>query len=132
MKQFKSPTDLQQLPPDDPAYPLIADLVQRLIVNYESDGFTYDPDADGWIFLIEENDTERVLDEIWDDWTLLDVPWEGITKQDDFFIAVFLANNEFGLVFVIPDTDWLDSELREVIKENLDPPVETRKTEDLI
>ncbi len=132
MKQFKFATDLQQLPPDDPAYDLVADLVQRLIVNYEADGFTYDPDADGWIVLIEEGDTERILDEIWDDWTLLDVPWEGITREGDFFIAVFLANNEFGLVFVIPDADWVNGQLRDVIEENLDPPVETRKTGDLI
>jgi hypothetical protein len=132
MKQFQSATDLQQLPPDDPTFPIVADLVQRLIVNYEADGFTYDPDADGWIVLIEEGDTERILDEIWDDWTLLDVPWEGITREGDFFIAVFLANNEFGLVFVIPDADWVNGQLRDVIEENLDAPVEMRKTRDLI
>jgi len=121
MLQFKSRNDLRQLPPDDPAYPVVADLVHRLVVDDEAEGFAYDPDADGWIVLIEEGDTERVLDEIWDDWTLLDVPWEGITHEGDFFIAVFLANNQFGLVFVIPDEPWVDGALRLIIEENVDP-----------
>lgn len=132
MLQFKSKDDLKQLPPDDPAYPIVADLMQRLIVNYEADGFGYDPEADGWVCLVQEGDTERVLDEIWDDWTLLDIPWEGITREGDFFIAVFLANNEFGLVFVIPDEPWINGELRSVVEENLDPPIELRKTGDRI
>ena len=132
MLQFKSKDDLQQLSPDDPAYPIVADLMQRLIVNYEADGFGYDPEADGWVCLVQEGDTERVLDEIWDDWTLLDIPWEGITREGDFFIAVFLANNEFGLVFVIPDEPWINGELRSVVEENLDPHIELRKTGDLI
>jgi len=33
MLQFKSPTDLKQLPEAHPAYPLIKDLVARLIVD---------------------------------------------------------------------------------------------------
>jgi len=103
--------------------------VRNLIVNYEAEGFpgfTYDPNADGWIVLIEEGDTGRVLDEIWDDWTLLDVPWEGITREGDFFLAVFLANNQFGICFVIPDEPWINGELRQVIEENLGPLMATR------
>ena len=61
-----------------------------------------------------------MLDEIWDDWRLVDVPGEGITKQDGFFWAVFLANNEFGIVFVIPDADWVNGDLREIIEYHLD------------
>lgn len=122
MKQFKSADDLMQLQPDDPAYPLIADLVKRLIVDYEADG--YDPDADGWIVLIEEGDVDQPLTEIWDDGTkLTDLWWEGFTQQDGFFLGIYLANNQFGLCFVIPDAPWVNGELRQVIEENLDPPV---------
>ena len=120
MLQFKSKEDLQQLSPDDPAFPLIADFIQKLIVDYEADGFGYDPEADGWICLIEESDANRPITEIWDDWTLLDVPWEGITKQDDFWILVFLANNDLGFLFFIPDEPWVNGDLRHVIEENLD------------
>ena len=121
MLQFKSADDLKQLNRTDPAYPIVADLVERLIVNFP-EGYTYDPDGDGWICLVQPHDVDRVLDEIWDDWTLLDIPWEGINREGDFFQAVFLANNEFGLVFLIPDEPWVNGKLREVINENLDPP----------
>jgi hypothetical protein len=87
----------------------------------------YDPEAEGWIVLIEENDVARPLTEIWGDdaYSLIDTPWEGVSRHDDFYIAVFLANNEFGLVFVIPDDDWLPDELRKVFEDNLVPQPET-------
>ena len=123
MIQFKSREDLQQLDKTDPAYPVVADLVQKLIVNYEADGFGYDPAADGWIALIEESDVDGPLTDIWDGTTwLTDLFWEGFTKQDDYFIGIYLANNQFGLCFAIPDAPWVDGDLRKVIEENLDPP----------
>mgnify|MGYP000107884644 FL=1 len=80
MLQFKSADDLKQLPEDDPAYPIVADLVQRLIVNYEAEGYAYAPSADGWICLVEPIDIDRPITEIWDDGTrLADLWWEGIT-----------------------------------------------------
>ncbi len=93
MKQFKCAQDLQQLSPTHPACALVADLVQRLIVNYEAEGYTHDPEADGWVILIEEGNADRVLTEIWDDWRLQDVWWEGIGKSDGHYLGVFLANN---------------------------------------
>ena len=49
------------------------------------------------VILIEEDDVDRNLDEIWDGCTLLDMLWEGIMLRDGFFIAIYLANNEYGL-----------------------------------
>ncbi|MCP5313158.1 MAG: hypothetical protein H6955_06360 [Chromatiaceae bacterium] len=133
MLHFKSAADLQQLDTTNPAFPIVADLVHRLITEYQADGYTYDPDADGWVILVEEHDTDRPLTDIWDaDDRLVDLMWEGFTKQDDHFIGVYLANNQWGLAVVIPDEPWLDGELRDVIEENLDPPVESRKTGDLM
>ncbi len=117
---FKSPEDLQKLPNKDPAYPIINDLVQRLIIDFIAEGNRYIPDDHGYIALIEEDDKDRILTEIWNDWALLDIPWEGISIVDGFFQAVFLANNEFGIVFIIPDAPWLDGKLREAIKDHLD------------
>ncbi len=117
---FKAAEDLQKLSTKDPAYPIIKDLVQRLIIDFIKEGNNYIPDDHGYIALIEEADKDRVLTEIWDDWTLLDIPWEGISIVDGFFQAVFLANNEFGIVFIIPDAPWVDGKLREVIEEHLD------------
>ena len=121
MITFKSPADLSELSTADPAYPVIEELVRDLIVAYDTPEHPYAPEDYGYIVLIEEGDTDRILSEIWDDWTLLDIPWEGINRRNSFFLAIFLANNEFGLVFVIPDAPWVNGRMREVILDNLDP-----------
>ena len=121
MLLFKSHDDLQKLPTSNPAYPIIEDLVKRLIVDFIKEGNLYIPDDHGYIALVEEQDKDRVLTEIWEEGTLLTIPWEGITLRDDFFQAVYLANNEFGIVFVIPDAEWVNGKLREVIEYHLDP-----------
>jgi hypothetical protein len=66
MLHFKSPADLKQLPATHPAYPLIKDLVERLIVDFPPDR-AYAPKDDGWIALIEESDVDQVLSGIWPD-----------------------------------------------------------------
>ena len=125
MISFKSLSDLSKLPHDDPAHSIIEDLTQRLLVTTDSMARPYDFEADGWLVLIEESDANRVLHEIWDDFTLLNTNWEGITKQStergDFYIAIFIGAGDFGLVFVIPDDAWLPMELREVLQDNLVP-----------
>ena len=132
MITFKSTTDLQTLPANDPAHSVIKELIDQLIRAYTWEGHPYVAEDYGYIILIEPEDSDRVLSEIWDDWTLLDIPWEGITREGDFFIAVFLANNQFGLVFVIPDVPWVNDELREVMEEQLDPAMATRDRKSVV
>ena len=49
--------------------------------------------------------------------------------QGDFFTAIYLANNEYGLCFVIPDAPWVNGELRALIEDILDPlPTDTQET----
>jgi hypothetical protein len=122
---FKSTSDLSKLPPTDPAFPVVRDLVERLIEDYTWEGHPYDPDWYGYTILIQEGDTDRELDEIWDGCTLLTIPWEGIMLRDGFFIAIYLTNNEYGLCFVIPDAPWVNGELRELIEDILDLIPET-------
>jgi hypothetical protein len=124
VKEFKCLDDLSKLSPDDPAHPIIEDLARKLLVTTDSMARPYDPAASGWIVLIsDKQDAVRSLTEIWGDdaYSLIEIPWEGVTSQDGFYIAVFLANNDFGLVFVIPDSDWLPDELRNVLEGNLVP-----------
>jgi len=97
MITFKSPEDINKLSPDDPAHPVIKELIQDLISAYTWEGHPYNPDWYGYIILIEPGDADRVLDELWDDCTLLNIPWEGITLQDGFFLTIYLTNNEYGL-----------------------------------
>jgi hypothetical protein len=125
MRTFKTAADLQQLPTHHPAYPIIADLVQRLIVDWPMQHRPYCPEEDGYIALIEEGDQDRPLHEIWPDesTTLLDLrySWEGIMPMEfGYWQTIFLANNEAGFVLVIPDAESITGELRESIIENLD------------
>ena len=121
MLTFKSPQDISKLSPDDPAFPLVRELIDDLITAYTWEGHPYNPDWYGYIILIEPEDVDRELDELWEGCKLLNIPWEGIMLRDDFFIAIYLANNEYGLSFVIPDADWVTGELREMIEDILDP-----------
>ncbi len=91
----------------------------RLIVNFPP-GRAYDHDDDGWIALIEEKDIDRVITEIWSDWKLADVAWEGISYRDGFLQAIYLADNEKGFVIVIPYAPWFSDKLRESIEFNRD------------
>jgi hypothetical protein len=115
MITFKSTDDLNKLSPDDPAHDTVKELIDQLISAYSPPGRDYDAEDDGYIILIEPEDAQRELDELWDGCTLLTIPWEGIMKQGDYLIGIFLANNEYGLTFVIPDADWVDGELRDMI-----------------
>ena len=124
MITFKSTEDLSKLPPTDPAHPTVKELVYLLITAYAEPDQPYNHEDYGYVILIEENDVNGTLDEIWDGCTLLDIYWEGIMKQGEYFIAIYLANNEYGLVFVIPDAPWVDGELRQLIEDTLDPPFE--------
>ena len=126
MITFKSTEDISKLPPTDPAYLTVKEVVDQLITAYTEPGESYNHEDYGYVILIEETDVNRTLDELWDGCTLLNIPWEGIMLRGGFYTAIYLANNEYGLSFVIPDADWVDGELRELIEDILDPlPPET-------
>jgi hypothetical protein len=127
MITFKSTEDLAKLPVTDPAYVTVKKLIEQLISAYSPPGRAYDAEDDGYIILVEPEDAQRELDELWDGCSIQTIPWEGIMLRDGFFIAIYLANNEYGLTFVIPDADWVNGELREFIEDILDPlPTDTQ------
>ena len=94
MLKFTSEIDLSQITPANPAYPVISKLVTQLIAEVCKTNYPYDPEADGFIALIEPGDQG-----------LTNIYWEGITKQGDMFIAL-QTNNQYGIIYVIPDTHW--------------------------
>ena len=122
MIQFKRTSDLSLLSPDNPVQPVVSQLVHSLITSYIDEGYPYEPEADGWIVLIEEGDQDRPLEEIWegDNTRLTDLWWEGFTRQDGCFVGIYLANNQWGLAVVIPDEPWVNGRLRDVIEEHLE------------
>ena len=125
MRTVRSRQDLTQLSPAHPAYPVLDELV-RVIMDADP---SYRADHHGFLVLIEEGDQDAPLSEIgWDEYRLATLPYEGITKQEGHYVAIVLANNEYGLVFVIPE-QLVCGELADVVRDNLDPPVATQKAE---
>ena len=112
MLEFKSMQDLQKLPPNHPS----ASIVREFVIGFTRHA-DYHPDADGWVILIQPEDSYEV---VFNDYTLIDVPWEGVSLQHGHYVCVYVPNNRFTLV-VIQCDDWVDSELKEYLNDHLDP-----------
>jgi hypothetical protein len=115
MITFKSPADLNKLSPDDPVYPLIKELVESLIVAYTTPERPYLADDYGWIILIEEQDVDAVLEDM--GCKLTELLWEGAAMRGNFYLAIYLANDDFGISYVIPDAPWVNGKLRKLLDE---------------
>jgi hypothetical protein len=116
--KFKSKSDLNKLRQDNPAYPVVSDLVQVLIEDFPEQ--PYSANDYGYICLVGPEDTGRVLSDLDMPWSLADIPWEGASKRDGFIYAVYLGTDDYGLGFVIPDEPWVNGRLREVLEDILD------------
>lgn len=117
MITLKASADLNKLDPRNPALPVVQELLLRLIDIYSSPGHPYRPDKYGFIVLIEEGDVSKPLDLPELDCRLEEITWEGASMHGEFFHAVYLANNEFGISFLIPDAAWVSGKLRAVLEE---------------
>ena len=117
MKTFKCHSDLEKLDADNPAYPVIEELIELLIDDFPEQ--PYNADDYGYIVLIEKGDTERALDEI-EMPRLKDIPWEGASMRHGYIYAVYLGTDDYGMGFVIPDTEWITGDLRTVLEEITD------------
>ena len=122
MIAFKHHSDLEKLHRNDPAYPIVEELVQLLIDDFTWENHPYDPDDYGYIVLIEKDDADRVLNEIGMPWRLADVPWEGASMRHGFYYAVYLGTDDYGMGFVIPNAEWVNGRLRETLDGILDHP----------
>jgi hypothetical protein len=121
MKTFKSLSDVEQLAHEHPAYSTVKNLVVQGLDIYTELEQPYNPDFDGYAALVESQDVDRVLDDLLIPYRLDQVPWEGVSMLEDYFYAVYLANNQFGIGFLIPDAAWVTGKLRQSLEDNLDP-----------
>ena len=122
MKTFMSLSDLSKLDEDDPARPVVKQLLEWLIADGEFPQHPYSPDDHGYIALVEPGDVQRELDDI-DMPRLVDIMWEGASIIDGYYHAVYLGAGDFGIGFLIPvDAPWVNGELREVLESLLDDP----------
>jgi hypothetical protein len=102
MNIFDSLASLETLP---------AGLLRRVVVDCVGfDGFT--PDEDGFAALIEEADVERVLVDLGLPYRLCEVPFETVRFVEGHHVGVFLADNQFAIVFLVSDAPWLPSDVR--------------------
>jgi len=93
MITFKSHDDLLKLHPDDPAKPVMEELIEVLIDDFTDPGQTYNADDFGYLVLIEPGDADRVLTDIDMPWTLAQVPWEGASMRQGFTLTATPFNN---------------------------------------
>lgn len=116
MIEFKSHADLSKLQFDDPAYPVMKELVEQLIEAYTAPGCTYDAEAYGYCVLLEQSDIDGTYD-VPGIGNLLELLWEGAFKKGGFYVAIVLWNDDAGMTVTIPDAPWVKGKLRELLDE---------------
>lgn len=128
MKTFMSMSDLDKLDSEDPARPVVKQLLEWLINDAEFPEYPYDPEDHGYIAFVEPGDENRELTEI-EMPRLTEIMWEGASIIDGFYHAVYLGAGDYGIGFVIPvDAPWVNGELREVLESILDSPSHAAST----
>ena len=103
MITFKKHDDLRKLPPNDPARPVIEELVRVLIDDFTTPDHPYDADDYGYLVLIEPGDVDRELNEV-DMPRLADVLWEGASMRDGFIYAVYLGTDDYLRTHILHET----------------------------
>ena len=107
MMAFSSLTELDRLNQTHPAQPVITKLADCVFSDTQP----------VTIALMEPHDTDHPLAELCN---AEDVTLEGILQQQDMFLVVLQTNYGYGIVFVVPDAEWLSgSELQRCIQLNL-------------
>ncbi len=111
MKTFKSlvEVDAAGLPP--PLHRACRGTLEALIDAYAEVGAAYDPDDDGYVVLIDPEDTDATL-EAECGYSLRDALFEGCIHEDGVFLTCVLHNNQFGISIVVPDAPWLAADVR--------------------
>ena len=123
MLTFESISDLKKLPPTDPAYSVIHEILERLHKLTEQEGRPYQGNIDGYICLAEPRDMNCTFDQILPGYTLETVPWEAVHMHRDIWVAAFVPNNSACTLVLIPNETWLTSNLRRVLCANLVPNI---------
>ncbi|MDD2582070.1 MAG: hypothetical protein PHR66_08765 [Desulfuromonadaceae bacterium] len=83
-------------------------------------GDNYNPNDCGFVVLLNQQTTDadamKLMGRTWADARL-----EGVTldKESNCFLTVWLANNQYGLTFLVPDEEWLDPVFRAVLLDEM-------------
>ncbi len=119
MITFKYPSDITKLSRNDPAYLLVREYLLRLMVTADDSCQCWCPETQGFIVQLHPEDTNQNLLPVWKG-QFQDIPFENVHYQDDFYIAIVILNNDFGLIWLVEDAPWIDGAIRDVLEENMD------------
>ena len=115
MLTFTSYDDLSKLSPENPARPIIQKQLESLITEAGLFGQEYQTSHDGIVLLADREDLDKELDLFDPPRKLEDVFWEGTHIDGNYFVAIFVPNNQFTLTCVIENADWLPKNLRRAL-----------------
>lgn len=113
MKIFSSLASLDDIR-GSPLSPMLRGIVVRMLGHFE-----YDPEEDGYVVLIEEDDVDRDLADLCLPYRLREVPFEAVHMMEGHFCGIFLRDNEFAITFLVPDAPWVQGELRRHLEDLL-------------
>ena len=120
MITFTSPECLSKISPSDPSYSIVKELIDQLVKESKRSKHHWVPEQDGFFVLVQSEDLDVTLDEWHPGKTLSSIPYEGLQYKDGHYIGVSLLSNQASLVWIF-ESDWLPSDLREVLEDNLVP-----------
>jgi hypothetical protein len=115
MKIFESFKDIDRGLPISTQL-VAAKLLCRLIEACIDGNGGYEPEDDGRVVLIEETDTEEMIEEVLGS-SIKDALFEPGFVERGFFVTCVLENDGQGVTVMIPDGEWLGAKEREVLME---------------
>jgi hypothetical protein len=115
MLTFTSFDDLSKLSTEDPARPIVQQQLKSLITEANHAGQKYNPTYDGYVLLVDQASVDTELDQFNPPTKLEDVFWEGTHIASNYFVSVYVPNNQFTLICIIENAEWLPPELRRAL-----------------
>lgn len=111
MKVLKSLEEIAAAGLSPPVRAAASQVLENLIDAYAELGQPYDPDDDGYVIVIEGDETDAEVSATVG-YTLHEALFEGGFVAQGCFVTCTLHNNQFGISWVIVDSPRLDPALR--------------------
>lgn len=117
MLTFRSLTEVEQAQLTPKHRRAVTRAMRSLLDAY---GENFNPDDCGFVVLLNQQTTDadamKLMGRTWADARL-----EGVTldKESNCFLTVWLANNQYGLTFLVPNEEWLDPAFRAVLLDEM-------------
>lgn len=117
MQTFRSLAEINQakLPPK--IHRAVTRAVRTFLDGY---GDNYDPENCGFVVLLDPEATDadalKLMGRTWADARLEGASFD---SETNCFLTCWLANNQYGLTFIVPDEEWLDPAFRALLLDEM-------------